>query len=477
MIKVLVGAMAVQSLLLMGMTLYLAHDLASPIHHSLQPSSPSHTRSPSPTPSSAHPPSPCPDALPSTGEVEELQEQNLRLASALKRMTMAIQGREVEAYKARYPEEANAIFPPTATLAEESEIQMGGGWRGKAGVGVGGRDVVVVSYNVWNTNPPWGERKKRIGRWLEEVGGDIIALQELRRHPDGLHQMEEMEEVLGKEYSGVYAHMRGKEGEGGDEEGIALFTRFPVLHSQVISLLPLSGVAKDQRVLLHVVVEVGSGVEVDVFTSHWPVYDYEQCHTALQIRNVTERVRAEHPERAQILLGDLNVYFDFEYPIRLLTHPFSRLTHGNTSPCAPVQSAFPHLGSPPGAPWIDAFDASHPILIPTAPPSRAPSSGESGQALPERWWGAPMPPLGLTFPTFTDTRIQDGSRPDRILFRPPLRQDDQRQDDQRQDQWVKGCFVFGREPFFPAEGSPKQQARVMFPSDHLGVAAVVVINP
>jgi endonuclease/exonuclease/phosphatase family metal-dependent hydrolase len=86
-------------------------------------------------------------------------------------------------------------------------------------------------------------------------------------------------------------------------------------------------VPPDSRVVLYARVSTpssssSSSSPVDLFVTHWPVSDREQCTAALQTKHFVDRVwhrEASGRERVpQVVTGDLNVYFDFEWPIDFL---------------------------------------------------------------------------------------------------------------------------------------------------------------
>ncbi|KNC47281.1 uncharacterized protein AMSG_11780 [Thecamonas trahens ATCC 50062] len=369
----------------------------------------------------------------------------LRLKSSLKRTVAGIHARAVARARAAG---SNAVFPPTATLAPEPHAVLdpmtaaaedGAVLASKLAVDADGPRLSIATYNLWNTNPPWEARAKAMAAMLNALAPQVLALQEVRILPDGGNQADALIAMLQPQYSVVYARVLGTPGSA-DEEGIALATTLDIVSSAEHPLPPMTGNAV--RMLLHVRLRLpGSGDDdddsnlLDVFATHWPVYDYEQCNTALQVAAIARKVWASNGGRiAQIVLGDFNAYFDFDEPMRILTEPSS-----------PFVAALAGDALPSDRPFVDVFDVLHPAHPPRAPPD----VGADGK-LPERWWGAPEVPVGTTFSNFADHRIQDSSRPDRILARGDGLQ-------------PRSVHTFGGEPLAELfAGYP------MFPSDHRG---------
>lgn len=152
----------------------------------------------------------------------------------------------------------------------------------------------------------------------------------------------------------AYPHMlyqRVSEQDAGREEGIAILSRFPFVEHGVCVLLPSAAAAKPRqtdapplhwlssdsdrrvppdvpdnaRVVLYARLRVlddatAPGALVDVFATHWPVSDVEQCSAAAQMLAFMNLVWQRGARRVpQIALGDFNAYFDFEWPVDLLS--------------------------------------------------------------------------------------------------------------------------------------------------------------
>jgi len=191
-------------------------------------------------------------------------------------------------------------------------------------------------------------------------------------------------------------------------------------------LQPRESDGQESRKALRVAVEVPGFGAVDVLVTHVTFVDMEQCNSFVQLLDAMNKAPAGSP---QILLGDLNVYFDFEWPVELLTR---RLDSFSISPHNPCRQRFQEILE--------------------KEPSVAASSGSFSDAW--KVFHTPSDSSGNTFTNFYDHRLEDPSRPDRILFRSSR--------DSRALITVCETQIFGEESF--DYGDTK-----MFISDHRGL--------
>ncbi len=106
---------------------------------------------------------------------------------------------------------------------------------------VGRGELVVLTANLWHDWP----RKRRLtqrleafARLVEAQGVDVVLLQEVMRTPR-LRADEWLSDRLGMSY--VYSRANGHETGVGFEEGLAVFSRFPVLDARLQQLEPTPG--------------------------------------------------------------------------------------------------------------------------------------------------------------------------------------------------------------------------------------------
>lgn len=305
--------------------------------------------------------------------------------------------------------------PESASLSAEPHYDDGAGSAEVRARFAGCAGLHLLTYNLWNINDRWALRRTAIAELVRTAAPHLVAVQESRVSPaSGLHQIVELARDLadaGFDVSPVFAPvLRDLPANQGSEEAVGLLSRLPVLSHTVIQLMPSDGNAAQARALLHVVIDVSSVLgaatpQADVFVAHFPVYDAEQCHSALALWRAVQGL----PARPHILLGDFNVYFDFEHPLGLLTRPLPPEALWPADPCGAAWAALSiaeRARQRAGPHFTDAFDSIHGTHV-----RRASPGGEA------RWWGGPAPVLGTTFSNFDDYRLADPSRPDRILWR------------------------------------------------------------
>lgn len=96
---------------------------------------------------------------------------------------------------------------------------------------VEGRPLTVLSANLWHDWPRHRRQRERLeqfARLVEREAVDIALLQEVSRQRD-LHADRWLAERLGMAYA--YARANGHQDAIGFEEGVAVFSRFPLRHA------------------------------------------------------------------------------------------------------------------------------------------------------------------------------------------------------------------------------------------------------
>jgi endonuclease/exonuclease/phosphatase family metal-dependent hydrolase len=199
-----------------------------------------------------------------------------------------------------------------------------------------------MTYNIWNFNRGhnWNIRVKMIAEIVNQTDPgipqnmtvtyfqDILAVQELRDDwKDQLpNQIDDLTAALPQyrywRYTPAQIYLKAQA-----EEGIGILSKYPFLlyfpikkrffyclFSDKIHKLPLVGVEDgNQRILVKMTMKHPFG-SVDVFTTHWsfdPLAQMNQSEEAINImQNYTGRI--------QLLLGDLNIFSNFEEPAELL---------------------------------------------------------------------------------------------------------------------------------------------------------------
>lgn len=175
----------------------------------------------------------------------------------------------------------------------------------------------LMSYNIWNYNRPWPERRALLAASIAREHPDVVALQETRHDPryeGGEGQGEQLARLTGY-------HATWKQGQvywplPRVDEGLTILTPEPPLRVMSADLTMLPGDREDenQRVCLGVVVEV-EGREVHVYDTHFSLSAEARLSNA---REVMRLVREQSESATCFLMGDLNALPETA-PLRFLT--------------------------------------------------------------------------------------------------------------------------------------------------------------
>ena len=136
----------------------------------------------------------------------------------------------------------------------------------------------------------------------------------------------------------------------------------PILESQELPLPPpWDAPDRNPRVILAPLVNVSGIGPVRVLSSHLSYEKMEQCRTVPLVRAFADKLW--HADQKtydgvvpQLLVGDLNTYFDFEWPFDYLTEPSGHISRSPLNPCA---THFKDSGYVPDAaipPFSDAWE-------------------------------------------------------------------------------------------------------------------------
>ncbi|KJE88496.1 hypothetical protein CAOG_00146 [Capsaspora owczarzaki ATCC 30864] len=296
--------------------------------------------------------------------------------------------------------------------------------------------IRVASFNIRNFVEPWEIRKAAIARQLRATHADFIGLQELRVLPDqSMGQLEQLAQLL-PEYR--FTHFQAAQTLSGEIiEGLGILSKHPLEHIESLAINPHPQLSSDTnaRVCLRVDLDIPKLGRVEVFVAHLSFDAGEQCRQIAQVSHWMESTW-QSTRASQILLGDFNVYFDFEWSIDPLTarsRDAKDFLASPLNPCAAAYSQqFPfHL---PEHSFIDAW------LSFVAQLDRRESRDNPG----------------ITYPAMHNIATADSCRPDRILLRSDTLH-------------VHHARRFGFLPF-DDDGTELPPGRSgFFASDHLGV--------
>jgi exonuclease III len=291
----------------------------------------------------------------------------------------------------------------------------------------------VATMNLYNTNKLWKERFQEIADMILKHDIDIVGVQEVRTvlAENNKNQLEYLMEHLPKNYNFIYEPVMNiaDPNQNGEiaEEGLAIISKHNI--GKVRKLHQRTQVKNwNNRLCLNALVILDDSSTVDFYVTHQAIDPVDQCTKMKQILDFMN-----NQEKHQVILGDFNTYYDFPYPMDILTSvrgPYFRDNMFKNKNCeqdcqrTKFQQCVAAIGSMTNeSPFTDIWEHLYPH--------------DPGH-------------------TFTNYRDQDMSRPDRILFR------------KQHDMVVESAQVTGDKPL-PADAS-------VYVSDHRMLIATVIIN-
>lgn len=204
--------------------------------------------------------------------------------------------------------------------------------------------LTVVSANLWHDWPQHRQQRERLeqfARLIETEVVDIALLQEVSRQPE-LHADEWLAQRLGMAYA--YARANGHRGAIGFEEGVAVFSRFPLcdvaLHHLGSGRTPFA-----RRLALTAGLETPFG-RLNVFSVHLGLLPWQN---ASQVERLLAWVTARTGETLPAIVGgDFNAHEDSLQVMRARNRWLDLFRH-----CYPKKDGTTHeLRWPSGAPFM-----------------------------------------------------------------------------------------------------------------------------
>jgi endonuclease/exonuclease/phosphatase family metal-dependent hydrolase len=163
------------------------------------------------------------------------------------------------------------------------------------------RPVRVATYNVHKCVGIDGrERPDRIAAVLEEVGADVIALQEVLSVEGGAPELDQARYLAGRL---GYHHAIGEARElRGGRYGNVVLSRYPM---RIVCNHDITVRGRERRAVLHMDVEVDGCGTLHVFNVHLGTSFVERRHQGRRL--VDQQVLLNHDLKgAKIVLGDFN---------------------------------------------------------------------------------------------------------------------------------------------------------------------------
>lgn len=167
----------------------------------------------------------------------------------------------------------------------------------------------VMTYNIWNYNAPWPERRALIADVIRAQEPAVVALQETRhdfRVEGGKGQGEQIAELTGyhptSAVAQVYAPILRV------DEGLTVLTRREPLDVTVekLTLHPHDRRDENHRIVLGVVID-HSGRSVQIFDTHWSLSPEARKTSAVETARFVTSCSGSGPA---VLMGDLNAVPD-----------------------------------------------------------------------------------------------------------------------------------------------------------------------
>lgn len=197
----------------------------------------------------------------------------------------------------------------------------------------GSATLSIMTYNIWNFNSYqhssfeeilYEQRFERILQLLGEIQPDIAGFQEVRFQQGlggkfGPNQAEHLTLAL-PDYQFVFQPaqvMPDSLQQGRTEEGVAIFSKFPIIHHEYLLLFrnQLNSADQHQRVCLHAVIYVPVIGKIHVFNTHLSLSHEAREESVAQIVEFMKEVGKDEPA---LLMGDLNATPE-EKAIRMLS--------------------------------------------------------------------------------------------------------------------------------------------------------------
>jgi len=179
-------------------------------------------------------------------------------------------------------------------------------------------ELKIMSYNIWNYNEPWKDRRKLIVDTILEADPDVVGLQEIRDdrkfNPVGHDQARQIAERTGFDYEYQPAMIYSRTPRS--VEGLCIMSRHSIDSTSYIELTRSPSDERDfhQRIVLNgtVALPVGS---LEFFVTHFSLSPEMRVNNAVELLQFVNTFNSHLPK---FIVGDFNCTPD-ELPIRILT--------------------------------------------------------------------------------------------------------------------------------------------------------------
>jgi len=164
----------------------------------------------------------------------------------------------------------------------------------------------ICTLNIWNYNDPWPTRRALIAKTIKEHNPDIIGFQEIRhsseKNENGQNQAQQLATHL-PDYDYIYQPAQ-RESDKDQWEGLAIFTRHPILASSHIKLSvdPEDNRDNHQRIVLRAQIKTPVG-SFNFFNTHLSLSHKARIRSTQEITAYLNKYTEDIPSA---LVGDFN---------------------------------------------------------------------------------------------------------------------------------------------------------------------------
>jgi endonuclease/exonuclease/phosphatase family metal-dependent hydrolase len=175
----------------------------------------------------------------------------------------------------------------------------------------------IMSYNIWNYNEPWEDRRRMIVDTILEADPDIVGLQEIRddrkHNPVGHDQARQIAERTGLEYQYQPAMTYSRVPRC--VEGVSIMSRYPLDSTSYVQLTKNAADEKDfhQRIVLNCSVSVPLG-KLQFFVTHFSLSPEMRIINTVELMEFVSSFNSNLPK---FVVGDFNCTPE-DRPVKIL---------------------------------------------------------------------------------------------------------------------------------------------------------------
>jgi len=179
-------------------------------------------------------------------------------------------------------------------------------------------ELKVMSYNIWNYNEPWAERRKIVVDCILEQDPDVVGLQEIRDdsrfNAPGQNQARQIASRTGLDYHYQPAMIYSRSPRC--VEGVCIMSRHPIQSTTCVELTRNPKDEKDvhQRIVLNGTLPLPLG-KIEFFVTHFSLSPEMRLSNALELLQFVQSFNSPLPK---FVVGDFNCTPN-DPPARILT--------------------------------------------------------------------------------------------------------------------------------------------------------------